>query len=52
MIFASTNAYKFSFFPLVIPFWNDLPNSAINAESVSAFQGNALPTIRQYYNAM
>ena len=32
-IFSRTNAYKFSFFPLVIPFWNDLPNSAANAES-------------------
>ena len=51
-IFARTNAYKFSFFPLVIPLWNDLPNSAVNAESVTAFQANALPTIRQYYNAM
>ena len=51
-IFAHTNAYKFSFFPLVIPLWNDLPNSAVNAESVTAFQANALPTIRQYCNAM
>ena len=51
-IFACTNAYKVSIFPLVIPFWNDLPgdlpNSAVNAESVTAFQMNALPIIRQY----
>ena len=33
--------HKFSFFPLVIPLWNDLPNSAVNAESVIAFQANA-----------
>ena len=52
IIFARTNAYKFSFFTLVIPLWNNLPNSAVNAESVTAFQANALPTIRQYCNAM
>ena len=51
-IFARTNAYKFSFFPLVIPFWDGLPNSAVNAESVTDFQANALPSIRQYCNAM
>ena len=51
-IFARTNAYKFSFFPLVIPLWNGLPNSAVNAESVTDFQANALPSIRQYCNAM
>ena len=51
-IFARTNACKFSFFPLVIPLQNDLPNSAVNAESVTSFQANALPTIRQYCNAM
>ena len=52
-IFARTNAYKFSFFPLVIiPLWNGLPNSAVNAESVTGFQANALPSIRQYCNAM
>ena len=50
--FASTNAYKFSFFPLVIPLCNDLPNSAVNAESVTALQMYALPIIRQYFNAM
>ena len=47
-IFARTNAYKFSFFPLVIPLWNGLPNSAVNAESVTDFQANALPSIGQY----
>ena len=51
-IFARTNGYKFSFFPLVIPLWNGLPNSAVNAESVTDFQANALPSIRQYCNAM
>ena len=30
----------------------ELPNSAVNAESVTAFQANAMPTIRQYCNAM
>ena len=39
-IFARTNAYKFSFFPLIIPLWNDLPNSAFNAESVTACLAN------------
>ena len=51
-IFARTNAYKFSFFPLVIPLWNGLPNSAVNAESVTDFQANALQSIGQYCNAM
>ena len=51
-IFARTNAYKFSFFPLVIPLWNGLPNCAVNTESVTDFQANALPSIRQYCNAM
>ena len=35
--FAHTNAYKCSFFPRVIPFWNSLSMSAANAESVTAF---------------
>ena len=48
-IFARTNACMFSFFPRVIPLWNSLPMSA---ESVTAFQTNALPTIRQYCKAM
>ena len=51
-IFARTNAYKFYFFPLVILLWNGLPNSAVNAESVTDFQANALPSIRQYCYAM
>ena len=51
-IFARTNGYKFPFFPLVIPLWNGLPNSAVNAESVTDFQANALPSIRQYCNVM
>ena len=51
-IFARTNAYKISVFPLVIPLWNGLPNSAVNAESVTDLQANALPSIRQYCNAM
>ena len=29
---------SFPFFPFVILLWNDLPNSAVNAESVTAFQ--------------
>ena len=51
-IFARTKPYKFSFSPLVMPLWNGLPNSAVNAESVTDFQANALPSIRQYCNAM
>ena len=51
-IFARTNAYKFSFFPRAIPLWNGLPNSAVSAESVTDFQANALPFIRQYCNVM
>ena len=51
-IFVRTNAYKFSFFPVVIPFWNGLSVAAVNAESVTAFQANALPTIRQYCNTI
>ena len=41
-----------TFFPAVIPLWNGLSMAAVNAESVTAFQVNALPTIRQYCNAM
>ena len=51
-IFARTNAYKFSFSARVIRLWNSLPMSAANAESVTAFETNALPTIRQYCKAM
>ena len=48
-IFARTNAYMFSFFfSLVVPLWNGFLNSAVNAESVTDFRANALPSIRQY----
>ena len=50
--FARTNAYKFSFFPVVIPLWNGLSMAAVNSESVTAFLANALPAIRQYCNGM
>ena len=52
-IFARTNASKFSFFPVVIPLWNGLSMAAVlNAESVTAFKTNALPTIRKHCNTM
>ena len=51
-IFDRTNVYKFSFFPLVVTHWNGFPNSAVNAESVTDFQANASPSIRQYCNGM
>ena len=38
---------SFPFFHLLSPFiWNDLPNSAVHAESVTGFQTYALPIIR------
>ena len=43
---ASINAYKHSFFIRTIPVWNNLSLSAVSAPTVSAFQAEALPTIR------
>ena len=45
-------AQIYLFFSVVIPFWNGLSMAAVNAESVTAFQANALLTIRQYCNAI
>ena len=42
-IFANSNAYKYSFFPRVIPLWNSLPRDAVCAESIRCFQAKLNP---------
>ena len=42
-IFANSNAYKYSFFPRVIPLWNSLLRDAILAESIRCFQAKLNP---------
>ena len=49
MILQSRQCLLYSF--VVIHLWNDLLNSAVNAESLTAFQASILPTTRQYCNA-
>ena len=41
-IFANSNAYKYSFFPRVIPIWNSLPSVAVCADSIKSFQVNSI----------
>ena len=41
--FANSNAYKYSFFPRVIPLWNSLPRDAVCAESIRCFQAKLNP---------
>ena len=43
---ASTEAYKFSFYPRSIRLWNQLPATAVSAPSVAAFKEAALPAIQ------
>ena len=49
-IATNTNAYKYSFFPRTIPFWNNLPTTAVTATSPEAFQVYALPIIRTFFH--
>ena len=42
-IFANSNAYKYSFFPRVIPLWNSLPRDAVCAESIRCFRAKLNP---------
>ena len=50
-IAAQSDAYKYSFFPHIIPLWNSLPLTAVTAASPKSFQTHALPAIRDFYQA-
>ena len=42
-LIANSNAYKYSFFPRVIPLWSSLPRDAVCAESIRCFQAKLNP---------
>ena len=37
-IYAGTNCYKFSFFPMLVPLWNALPSKVVLAVDLNDFK--------------
>ena len=46
VVTSSCLTYQYSYFVRCVPFWNHLPQSAIDAQTVAQFQTAAFPTIR------